>query len=281
MPGTGLLVIILGLASALFWGAGDFSGGLATKRTSAFSVVALSQSVSFVILLLAAFLIPDGSFSIEVVLIGGLAGVCGAVGLVALYSGLARGPMGVVAPVTAVVAAIVPVLFSFIQNGVPGYTDTIAIGIALVAVWLFSQGAQRVKYQLADLSLPLIAGLGFGLFFILIDRVSEQAILWPLISARSASVIIVFMIGMLTQKIERPARNQFPVIVLAGILDTAGNIFYALASRYGRLDIAAILASLYPASTVFLAWIILNEKLTRRQWVGVILVLTSVTLIAI
>jgi len=213
--------------------------------------------------------------------LGGIAGVCGAVGLVALYSGLARGPMGVVAPITAVVAAIVPVIFSILNEGFPAMEVFVGFIIALIAVWLISQGDQDAKIHLSDLRLPIIAGFGFGIFFILIDQVSSNAILWPLVSARSALILVVFIVGMLSRNIELPVLTRLPIIALAGIFDTGGNVFFALATRVGRLDISAILSSLYPAATVVLAWIILKERLAMRQWIGILLALVAVILIAI
>lgn len=281
MPSAELLLILLGLSSAFSWGAGDFSGGLASKRTSAYTVVVLSQFVSLLILLLGIFLVTPEIFSTQAAIWGGIAGVCGALGLVALYSGLARGPMGVVAPLTAVTAAIVPVVFSIFQIGLPAASDLIGILVALVAVWIISSGNDLATINFKDLGLPLLAGLGFGLFFVLIARASSESTIWPLVFARSSSVIFIILVGLLLGKMEIPVRGQIGIIVLAGIFDTAGNIFFVLAARYGRLDIAAALSSLYPAATVFLAWIVLKERLTRRQWIGVVLVIFAVTLIAI
>ena len=281
MLGSELMVILLGLSSAFSWGAGDFSGGYASKRTSAYSVVVMSQFVGLVILSVGVYLINAGPFSLEAAFLGAIAGLCGSAGLVALYTGLARGPMGVVAPVTAVVAAVVPVLFSIFQIGIPEPTDLIGIMIALGAVWMISSGKKEANVHIEDLGLPIFAGLGFGLFFILMAKASAQVVLWPLIFARSSSIIAILLVGLLLRRIERPALDQLPIIALSGIFDTGGNIFYILATRYGRLDIAAVLSSLYPAATVFLAWMILKEKISRRQWVGVVLVFTAVILIAI
>ena len=276
-----ILLIGLSLTSALFWGAGDFSGGLASKRTSAYTVVGLSQFASLLILLIGVFLVSPEPFSMHSALWGGIAGICGAGGLVALYSGLARGPMGVVAPLTAVSAAVVPVVFSIFQSGLPPASDMLGILVALVAVWTISSGDSLGKLSRNDLVLPLLAGLGFGVFFILIAAASQETTIWPLVFARSSSVLFILLVGMLLSKVEIPLRGQIPIIALAGIFDTGGNIFYVLATRYGRLDISAVLSSLYPAATVFLAWIILKERLTVRQWFGVVLVILAVGLIAI
>ena len=281
MIGSGLSIILLGLASAVSWGAGDFSGGLASKRTSAYSVVALSQFVSLVLLITIAFLLPEEEISSQDIILGALAGVCGAAGLVILYSGLARGPMGVVAPVTAVVAAIVPVVFSIFIEGLPLPRQIVGFGIALISVWLISRTDLNRRFHLSDLLLPVFAGIGFGIFFILIDRVSESAIWWPLVSARTASICLVLGIAIIQRKLEVPVVNQLPIIILAGVFDTGGNAFFALATRLGRLDIAAILSSLYPAITVLLAWIILKERLTFYQWTGVVMVILAVVLITV
>lgn len=281
MPSAELLLILLGLSSAFSWGAGDFSGGLASKRTSAYTVVVLSQFVGLLILLFAVFLVTPEAFTTQAAIWGGIAGVCGALGLVALYSGLARGPMGMVAPLTAVIAAIVPVVFSIFQIGLPAASDLIGIIVALGAVWIISSGNDLAKINFKDLSLPLLAGLGFGLFFILIARASTESTIWPLVFARTSSVIFIFLVGLLLGKNEIPQRSQVPLIALAGIFDTAGNILFILATRFGRLDIAAVLSSLYPAATVFLAWMVLKEGLTTRQWIGVVLVILAVVLIAI
>jgi drug/metabolite transporter (DMT)-like permease len=281
MPGTEILVVLFGLLSAVAWGAGDFSGGLASKRTSAYTVVVLSQFVSLVILALGVSLISREPYSSQAALLGAVAGVCGAVGLVALYAGLARGPMGIVAPLTAVVAAIVPVIFSAFHSGIPDAPGIVGIILALGAVWIISRGNDQDNLVLSDLVTPLIAGLGFGLFFILIARASEQSTIWPLVFARSSSVIFILLVGLVFHRIDRPARVQLPLIVMAGIFDTGGNLFYILATRYGRLDVAAVLSSLYPAATVFLAWILLQERLNQRQWIGVVLGILAVILIAI
>lgn len=281
MISSGLVAILSGLAAAISWGAGDFSGGLASKRTSAFTVVVLSQFVSLLFLLLAALLIAEEDISTADMILGALAGMCGAIGLVALYSGLARGPMGVVAPMTAIVSTTVPVLFSLLSEGFPGIRQLLGFFSALVAMWLITRTSQDGSFRIRDLNLPIIAGIGFGLFFIFIDRVSEHAILWPLVSARTASILLVFTLAILMRQLPVPASRQLPAIALAGIFDTGGNAFFALATRMGRLDAAAIMSSLYPAVTVILAWIILKERLSRSQWLGVLLVLIAIILIAI
>ena len=186
-----------------------------------------------------------------------------------------------VAPLTAVIAAVIPVLYSLIRAGAPSNPELLGILIAFFAVWLISSGDQIGKLNLKDLGLPLLAGLGFGIFFIVIADATEGATLWPLVFARISSVVFILLVGMLVGKITLPDRQQILLIVIAGIFDTGGNLFYIFATRFGRLDIAAVLSSFYPAATVFLARLLLKEQLTRHQWVGVVLAILAVVLIAI
>lgn len=280
MLSSGVLAIAFGLASAASWGSGDFSGGLASRRSSVYSVVIISQLIGAVFLVTLAFSLGESVPSTNNLILGGIAGVSGAIGLVALYMGLASGRMGVVAPVTAVVAATIPVLFSFLTEGLPATSQLVGFGMGLIAVWLLSSGGDGGAIQARELGLALTAGLGFGLFFILIDRVSQSAVFWPLVAARIASVSFLIVLTILRRGWKQPARNQLSLIALAGIFDTGGNTFFVLATRMGRLDIAALLSSLYPAATVLLAWLILKERLMPQQWLGVATALAALVFIA-
>jgi len=147
-------------------------------------------------------------------------------------------------------------------------------------VWLLSRTGEGARIQGYELGLPLIAGLGFGLFLVGIDHVSDAAILWPLAAARIASIAMLLAVLTLTRHGAKPALVHLPLMVLAGLCDTAGNACYALAAQVGRLDVAAVLSSLYPAATVLLAHFVLQEQLTRRQGIGVLAALLAVVLIA-
>ncbi len=278
--GSELAAVLLGLTSAAFWGAGDFSGGMATKRSNVFGVIIISQLIGAAFLVVLALILNEALPTPADMLIGALAGLFGAAGLVALYSGLASGRMGVVAPVAAVVSAAVPVMAGLFLEGLPAVVQLVGFLLALGAVWLLSDAGHGQKLRLEELGLPVAAGLGFGLFFILIDRVSDSAVLWPLVGARLASITMVLTVSLLFRRLAPPAVKQLPLIALAGLLDSGGNTFFALAARAGRLDIAAILASLYPAMTVLLAWLILGERLSVRQWLGLVLALVAVIFIA-
>ena len=280
--GIELTAVLYGLAAAASWGAGDFSGGVATKRSHVYLVVLLSHIVGIVGLLLLILLFGEPFPTWRDILIGAAGGISGAVGVLALYTGLAQGRMGVVAPLTAVTTAIVPVVFGLFLEGFPQLQQMAGFAVALLAVWFISSenGEGAAGLRLQDLKLPLVAGLGFGLFFIFIDQVSDNAILWPLVGSRAASILMMLGLVSFARQWERPAKTQLGWIALAGIFDAGGNAFFALATSVGRLDVATILSSLYPATTVLLARFILDERLSRRQWLGVAAALAAVILIA-
>jgi len=278
--GSEFLSVVYGLASAASWGAADFSGGVATKRTPVYGVVIVSQLVGGILLLPVALIYAEATPSPGSLLLGGIAGVSGALGLIALYTGLAGGRMGVVAPVTGMVTAVLPVVVGILDEGLPSIYHLLGFGVAFLAVWFLSRGSNEATIGVPELGLSIAAGAGFGLFFVLIDLVSSDAILWPLVSARVASTSLLSLFSALRRQRVGPVRHQLLIIALAGILDTGGNAFFALATRAGRLDISSVLASLYPAGTVLLAQLFLKERLDQHQWIGVIAAVVALALIA-
>jgi drug/metabolite transporter (DMT)-like permease len=279
MIGSDLAAVVFGLASALTWGAGDFSGGLATKRTPLFTVLAIGQGAGLLLMLALALLWGESIpplLDLTWALVGGMAG---AFGVAALYRALSVGRMGMVAPVSAVVTVALPLLFAAITEGLPGAPKLAGFGLALLGIWLIarSDGAEGGR---AGLGLALLAGCGFGLFFILLHRAGASAVFWPLAVARCGSLALVLPVALARRQLAWPAGRLAVPVLLSGGLDVAGNGFFVLASQAGRLDVAAILASMYPASTVLLAGILLGERATRSQLLGIVAVLSAIALIA-
>jgi len=269
------------LVSGLAWGAGDFSGGMASRRTPVVMVMMLSQGIGIVCLLGVILWFAEPFPERSDLLFGACAGVCGAVGLTAFYQGLARYPMGLVAPVAAAISAMLPVLVSFATDGLPAMIPMLGLVLAIAAIWTISQGDAAVAMSLRQFSLPAIGGLGFAGFFICIDQVSDGVVLWPVVAARGTAMLLLATIICGKRLWRTPQPRRLPAIILAGVFDTAGNTFFALAADAGRLDTAAVLASLYPATTVLLAWLMLREGLNRKQWLGVIAALVAITLMAL
>lgn len=279
--GAEALAVLYGLFSAISWGTGDFSGGIATRRSHVITVIILSQIVGIALLVVLALLFGEMVPRWRSLLIGATAGVVGAIGLAALYKGLATGRMGLVAPVAAVTTAAIPLLYSLVVEGWPTALQASGFGSALLAIWLLSRPEQGKAVDWSELGLAVFAGLSFGLFLTLINLVSEVAILWPLVSARVASISILLALSLATShRLNKPDGKLLQLIALAGFFDAAGNGFFALATRLGRLDVSAVLASLYPAATVLLAWLILKEKLERRHWLGLLMALLALILIS-
>lgn len=279
MSGSIFAPIFFGLASALCWGAGDFSGGLATRRESVFGVTLVSQTAGVLLLLGLALLFFEPLPAATNMGWAGLGGAVGALGLIALYRSLASGRMGVAAPLSAVVTAIVPVLYSYFVHGRPAPIQQFGILLALLAVFLIAR-PEGTAIRLGDLGLPLLAGVGFGIFFILIHRASETSVLWPLVAARVASVSLLLLIALSRREKRGLEPASLPLILLAGVLDVGGNAFFVLAGQSGRLDVAAVISSFYPGMTVWLAWLILKERITRLQTLGVLLALAAIVMIA-
>jgi drug/metabolite transporter (DMT)-like permease len=274
-----IATIGLGLASAASWGAADFSGGLATRRSSVFGVTIGAQAAGVVLLVVLALALAEPVPSRTAVCWSTLAGVAGSVGIAALYRALAVGQMGIAAPVTAVLSAGLPVLFHAALAGPPTMARAAGFGMALVGVWLLSR-PDRVKGRPPGFGLALVSGLGFGGFLILIAQAGQSTVLWPLAVSKAASLTTMLMAAFSTRRAERVSTGLLPLILLAGILDVGGNAFFMLAAQLGRLDVAAVLSSLYPASTVLLAGVLLRERVSRTQAAGIAIALVAIPMIA-
>ena len=281
-----MLAIVLGLLSALTWGAGDFTGGLGTRKVGAVRTVFYASVIGFIAVLACAFIFGEPFPAFSILLTAMLAGVFGCVGLLLLYAAMANGTMSIAAPVSALLAAALPVVVGMVTEGLPELLTLLGFGFALLAVWMVSQGEGGIRdllSHLADLRLPLLAGLGFGLYFVFMHNATGTgAIFWPMVASRTASVLLLLGYMLITRTSFRIAdMSALPVISLNGILDLTGNGFFILAAQAGRLDVASVLSSLYPGSTVLLAWFFLRERLTRNQWIGIACALTAIVLMTI
>lgn len=280
MKGFEFAPLVFGLSAAVFWGAGDFCGGVATKSTQVYRVIISSQLVSSLLLVGLAIATHEPWPPPDQWLLAGVAGVIGALGMVALYSSLAMGQMGVAAPVSAVVAAGVPVVIGSFIEGPPGGSQLIGFGLAFAAVWFISRTEHGVIH-LRDLSLPILAGLGFGTFYVLIGMAGQSTVWWPLVAARVGSLTALFIVTSINRQPRLIEKRSLVLIILIGIFEVGGNACYILARQAGRLDVAAVLASLYPAVTVWLAWLFLKERMHRLQSIGVAAALAAIVLITL
>ncbi|HWC15071.1 MAG TPA: EamA family transporter [Actinomycetota bacterium] len=283
------MAILLSLLAAATYGAADFVGGYVTKRAHVLAVVFLSQAFGTIPFLIAFPLINDAGFSRAALAWGAAAGVGGATGVILLYAGLAAGRMSVVAPITAVEAACVPVIFGLIRGERPGAIALMGIVVAVIAVGLISAapepappGQPHVRQGRLPAGVPhaLGAGAAFGAFFIFLDHAGDYAGLWPLVGARIASLSIAGTAILVSIRTLRVPRGTGRAIAGAGALDFTANVFYLLASRAGLLSLVAVITSMYPASTVLLARIVLKERLVATQLAGLACAVAGVIMIA-
>lgn len=274
------LSALFALFAAVTWGSGDFTSGLATRRIGPFRTVLLSYTVGLVALLIVA-LARGEPFPLPIDLMwGALAGLSGMLGLGFLFRGFASGRMGIIAPVSAVTTAAIPVGFAALTEGLPGSLRLIGFGIGLISIWLLAR-PDSMGGRPAGLGMGLLAGLGFGGFFTLIDQVSANAVFWPLVAGRVSACTAMLVVALLSRRSIMPTRSSVGLLVLGGMLDVVGNLFFLLAAQNGRLDVASILASFYPAVTALWAWLIVREHLARLQIAGVAGALLAIMLITV
>jgi uncharacterized membrane protein len=281
-----LLSILFGLSAALGWGAGDFTGGLASRKTGAYRAVLYSEVIGVVVLFFILIVSGETVPNLKIWLLSMVAGAIGTFGLILLYRAMTTGLMSVAAPVSALLAAILPVLVGIFKDGVPKVLTVIGFGFALFAIWMISQskgGVTDILAHLSDLKLPLLAGIGFGSYFILMhEATSTGATVWPMVASRTGGMILIstyMLINRVSWKVEDT--SAWIMLTLNGILDISGNVFFILAGQAGRLDVAAVLSSLFPGATVVLAWIFLKERLSRNQWIGIFSALVAIVLMTI
>ncbi len=279
-----MLSIIYGIASSLSWGAGDFAGGLASRKVGAYRAVLYADFFGLLIVIAALAFYPESFPSAKVALYSFISGILGSFGLLVLYYSLSIGQMSIAAPVSALFSALLPVMYGAFTEGLPSAIQFIGFALALAAVWLISQGDGGFHIgKLSDLKFPILAGVGFGCYFIFIhNAVSDpDALLWPMILSRLAGTLLVFAIVLARRESFPVPREAWGVVGINATLDLGGNLFFILASKAGRLDISAVLSSLYPGATVILAWLILKEHISRNQVIGIALAFAAIYLFAI
>lgn len=278
--GSPLLAAIFALSAATAWGSGDFTGGLAARRVGPFYTVLSSYTIGLIALVIAALAKSERLPPSTDLVWGGLAGLFGMVGLGFLLRGFTTGRMGIVAPVSAVLATAIPVIFSAFTEGLPRELQMLGFGLAILSIWLLSR-PEKLGGRPEGLGMALLAGTGFGFFFTALGQVGESAVFWPLVAGRLVACALMAALALSTRRPVFPAGLPLHLLILAGVLDVGGNLFFLLAIQSGRLDVASVLASLYPAVTAMLAWLIAREQIARLQALGVIMAVLAIVLITL
>ncbi len=279
----------LALLAAAAWGTSDFCGGIVTRRTTPAIVLMIAHGLGLLALLAALLVHPSGFPTQHTVVFGLVAGLAGGVGLLALYKGLSLGSMGLVAALSGVLAAAVPVLVSFFTEARPSLLKLAGFAVACVAIWLiaYTPGTDAHPH---GLGLGVLAGVCFGFLLVFLHIAGRDSALWAMTFSRVGSVSCAVTLGIVTaRRLRGKERAQdsgirwgsiLPLAGAAGLLDTAGNLLYTISSLTGRLDVAAVLSSLYPGATILLAVWLLRERATRSQTAGMALAIVAVAMIS-
>jgi drug/metabolite transporter (DMT)-like permease len=264
---------LLALLSAALFGVADFAGGLATKRISAWTVAGWSQVLGIPILILGLMIVPSSEVTTADLGWGAVGGVFGILGVAVMYMALAAGTMSVIAPIIGVGAGMIPVIWAVVTGESIDTVQWAGIAIAGVAVMLIASqsGAGRLSTKLALQAFG--AAVAFAIFFIALGQTNEAAGLWPLAAA--------FAIIVATRTPVAPGRALIPLVATVAVFDMTANIAIVLAVQRGPIGINAVLGSLYPAFTVIAAIVVLKERPTRRQIVGLSLALVAVLALAL
>ena len=278
------MALVLALLSAVFYGTADFLGGVAARRSAALAATALAQGVGLVVVFLGAPFFPGERMLLAEAGWGVGAGVTGAIGVALLYYGLAVGRVSVVAPVTAVCAIAIPVLVAGALGERPGPLAVCGIGAAVLSVGLISRGvdpAGKTAARDRSIWIALASGVAIGAFLVCLARAGTRSGLWPLVVARASSTVLLAAAALVSKDGLRVSRAALLPAVACGTIDVLANALYVLAAGTGPLGLVATLASLYPASTVLLARIVLKERLRGVQSVGLACATVAIVLITI
>jgi uncharacterized membrane protein len=277
-----VIAVVFGLLSATLYGSSDFLGGWAARRSTILSVTAISQGAGLV-LLVAAVPFFGGHPTAADLGWGLLGGAFGGAGIALLYHALSIGKMGVVSPITAVLAAVVPVGVGVLRGDPLHWFQFAGIACALIAVVMISFSFEETgEREIATKGVKeaILSGIAIGGFFLILGLSRPSAGLDTLLAARVGSVIFLLLLAAATRTELRPRGGTLPTVLIAGGIDMIANVFFVIAAQTGALAVSAVLSSLYPASTVFLARMVLKERLQLTQKIGVGLALLGVALIA-
>ena len=283
---------LIALAAAASWGGSDFSGGMGVKAaggrvSGAIRFVILAHTISLSVLLGILWVqharMPHGMPVLWAV----VGGVTGALGLVAFYIALSRGGMGASAAVSGLLAAAIPAMASSVMEGAPGAVRLAGFALAAGAIWLIAAGdsPESAGESSGTMGLAIFAGLAFGVYFVALKLSSPLGLVMPMAIARASSLVLCVPVLLAMQRGTAAGRGSWLAgwkwAVGVALLDTGGNMLFMAATRLGRLDVASVLASLYPAGTILLAAWYLHERPTRRQVLGMVTALAAVVMITL
>jgi drug/metabolite transporter (DMT)-like permease len=275
------VAVVLALFAAVAYGVGDFVGGIASRQRSAVAVLLYSYPVGGLLMVALLPLFP-GQLHARTMLFGMLGGISGMVGVVLLYSLMTIAPMNVVSPVTAVLAAAVPVAFGVLTGERPSAAAWLGVALGLLAVVLVSHTTDDHPHGpvgVRVLALATVSGIGFGVYFILLARAGSDSGLWPLVISRLTAALLVVPLAVRMRATDAICGRLLALCALAGALDAGANLFFLTAARQGFLSLVSVITALYPTTTVLLAVTVLHEHTGRTQRIGLALAAGAIVLV--
>lgn len=283
-----MIAVTLALTSALAYGASDFVAGVSARRSNAWAVAAACQLASLVVVALAAWAAATGSPRVVDFAWGAVGGVANAIGTAFLYRGFATGRVSVVAPVSAVGVALVPVAAGLLFGERPSLLTWAGIAAALPGIWCVSRATDSPEVPGPDararsasaLRDAVVAGLGFGVLFVALGRVPREAGLTPVAVCQLVALLtlVAFAVATRTRWVARGAAGVGGLV--AGVMSAGANLTYLFATQSGTMTVAAVLTALYPAVTILLAAAILRERIDGVQGLGLLFCAAAVALVA-
>lgn len=277
------MAIVLAALCAVTYGLADYCGGRASRSVASTIVTLLGQTTSLVLVVVGVVLIGTPIASAHDLWWGAAGGAAGGLALIAFYQALSRGAMTVVAPTTAVISAALPVIVGLGLGERPSGTAVVGIVVACLAVALVSGaiGTRHHETKFSTVVLAAVAGIGFGFIFVAFARTAHDSGLWPLVSARAASLPVVAVVVGATRPVRAGLRPVIWLVLASGVLDMAANMFYLEASHRGLLSIVAVISSMYPVTTVCLAFGLDHERVSKTQAAGLALAATALALVSL
>ena len=281
-----MVTVIFGLSTAICWGVCDFIGGSKSRDVGAYGMTLGTFCCGLLLLLPLALAFSNVPINASEWLWCLMAGGFDAIGILLLYLSMTLGRLSLAAPVSAITAAALPVLFGILTQGLPDLTIFLGLVLALAAVWMVSHegdASPDERIRLSELMLPLLSGSCLGVFLIMMHTGSNHSMLWPMVAVRIGGIAILLIIlgTPLKTQVRPKAALPWTIIALNALLDVAGNGTYILAGQSGRVDVAAVLSSLYPGATVFMAWLLLKERISHVQFAGIVTALGAIVLLTL
>jgi drug/metabolite transporter (DMT)-like permease len=275
------MAVLFALLAAAAYGVSDFVGGLASRRVPAITVVMLSYPLGAVLM---AGLLPfySGPISTGTLAWSAAGGVAGLLGIGLLYTTLGQAPMNIISPITAVMSAVVPILGGVLQGERPHLPAWFGIALGLLAVTLISRQPEDHPHGpigWRPVALAVLAGVGFGAYFICLARTDDDSGIWPVVLSRLVAALLALPVAVLAAGFVRMPRPVLALACTAGALDAVANLGFLLASRHGLLSLSGVITALYPAGTVLLAVLLLKEHTGALQRVGLAVAVVAVVLL--